>query len=135
MGVPIPKGVRDFLSEPVFAHIATLDKDGSPRVAMMWVETDGTHVIVNSTMGAVKVKNIRRDPRVYLSIQPTMEYPRRHLEIRGRVVSMTTDGANAHIDAMAEKYVGVARYPRRTRGMRRIKIVVEPFEFRSAYPL
>ncbi len=133
MASALPKDVKDFLSEPVFAHMATLNKDGSPRGAMMWVETDGTHVIVNSPLPSVKVSNIKRDPRVFINIQPTMEYPRRTFQFAGRVVEMVTKGANAQIDAMAEKYVGVARYPRRTPGMRRIMIIIEPLEVNWTY--
>ena len=119
MGVPLSKELQDFLREPVFAHMATLNSDGSPRGAMMWVESDGTHLIVNNPLPSVKVINIKRDPRVFITIQPTMEYPRRTFQFAGRVVEMSTKGANAHIDAMAEKYVGVARYPRRTPGTKR----------------
>ena len=128
MGVPIPPEIQAYLKEPVWAHFATINKDSSPRVAMMWVESDGTHFIVNTPMGAVKLKNIKRDPRVFISVQPEAESPRRVVQVSGRVVEMTTEGANAHIDALAEKYTGVARYARRTRGMRRVKIVTEPLE-------
>ena len=133
MASPLSKEVQEFLSEPVFAHLSTLNSDGSPRGAMMWVETDGTYIIVNSPLPSTKVDNIKRDPRVFVNIQPTMEYPRRTFQFSGRVVSMVTEGANDHIDALAEKYVGEPRYPRRTPDMQRIKISIEPLEVNWPY--
>src|SRR5438552_2676883 len=96
----------DLFEEKAFAHLATLMRDGQPQVTPVWFDFDRGHIRVNSARGRVKDKNIRRDPRVALSIQdPENAY--RYLEIRGRVVQITEDGAVAHIDALARKYMGL----------------------------
>ena len=88
------------LRQPALAHLATLNEDGSPHSAPVWVDTDGTHVIINTCVGFLKTRNMERDPRVALSVA-SLEDPLRHLSVTGRVVEITTEGADAHIDALA----------------------------------
>ena len=89
--------------------------DGSPQVTPVWVDYDGVHVRVNTAKGRIKDKNMRRDKRVALSIQyPNNAY--RYLAIHGEVVETTKEGADAHIDALAKKYLGKERYPFRAPG-------------------
>src|SRR5512144_871999 len=99
--VEIPAGFRDLFKKKAFAHLATVMPDGRPQVTPVWFDFDGQHIRVNSAKGRVKDKNMRRDPRVALSIQdPDNAY--RYLEIRGKVVNITENGAVAHIDALAK---------------------------------
>ena len=84
--------------------------DGRPQVTPVWVDLDGDLVIFNSAKGRQKDKNVRRDPRVSLAIVDP-ENPYRYLEIRGRVVEITEQGADASIDKLAKKYLGVDKYP------------------------
>ena len=93
----IPASHADLLTKPAFAHLATLNADGSPQVTPVWVDFDGTHVIVNTARGRVKAKNVARQPRVALEIADP-ENPYRYLGIQGRVVEMTENGGDAHID-------------------------------------
>ena len=110
MPAPIPEKFRDLLTRPAMAHLATLMPDGSPQVTPVWVDLDGEHVRVNSVTGRRKDRNVRRDPRVALSMcDPDNAY--RYLEIRGRVVDISEEGGREHIDALAKKYLGVDRYP------------------------
>lgn len=71
--------VLTLLRQPSTCYIATLMKDGSPQVTQTWVDTDGEHVIINSVQGYVKLKNIKRDPRVAVVISapdnPTRYFP------------------------------------------------------------
>jgi len=101
----IPESAQAFLREPVFAHFATLNEDGSPSVSTMWVDTDGTHIILNSPLNTGKVANVKRDPRVAMDVVP-QEYPTRALWIRGRVTIFNTDDARDHIETMSWKYRG-----------------------------
>ena len=90
----IPEKYRDLFTKRAFASLGTLMPDGRPQVTPVWVDYDGEHVIFNSAKGRQKDKNVRRDPRVALAlIDP--ENPYRYLEIRGRVVEITEDGASA----------------------------------------
>ena len=110
MPAKIPEKYRDLFDKKAFAHLATLMPDGRPQVTPVWCDFDGTHVRVNSAKGRVKDRNMRRDPRVALSlIDPDNGY--RYLEVRGRVVDITEKGGVEHIDALAKKYMGVDRYP------------------------
>jgi PPOX class probable F420-dependent enzyme len=110
MSAPIPEPYRDLLQRPAMAHLATLMPDGSPQVTPVWVDLDGAHLRVNSVKGRRKDKNIRRDARVALSMCDP-DNPYRYLEIRGRVVDIAEEGARAHIDALAKKYLGKDEYP------------------------
>ena len=93
------------LKEPHLAQFVTINKDGSPHIAPLWIDTDGTHVIVNTAEGRVKVRNIRRDPRVAVGVFDAAKSYARVLNVQGRVVEITREGADDHISAMSEKYV------------------------------
>jgi PPOX class probable F420-dependent enzyme len=121
----IPASHADLLTKPAFANLATLNPDGSPQVTPVWVDFDGSHVIVNTARGRVKAKNLAREPRVALSIADPAN-PYRYLGIQGRVVEMTENGGDAHIDKMAKKYLGKDSYPGRKAGEVRIVVKIEP---------
>jgi PPOX class probable F420-dependent enzyme len=121
----IPASHADLLTKPAFANLATLNPDGSPQVTPVWVDFDGSHVIVNTARGRVKAKNLAREPRIALSIADP-ENPYRYLGIQGRVVEMTEKGGDAHIDKMAKKYLGKDSYPFRKPGEVRIVVKIEP---------
>jgi hypothetical protein len=108
----IPEKYRDLFSKRAFASLATLMPDGRPQVTPVWCDLEGDHVIFNSAKGRQKDRNVRRDPRVAIAIIDP-DNPYRHLEVRGRVVEITEQGADAHIDKMAKKYLGVDKYPYR----------------------
>jgi PPOX class probable F420-dependent enzyme len=110
MAATIPEQFKDLFTKVAFAHLATLMTDGSPHVTPVWVDYDGAYVRVNSAKGRVKDNNMRRDKRVALSIQDP-DNPYRYLAIRGEVAEITENGADAHIDALAKKYLGKERYP------------------------
>jgi PPOX class probable F420-dependent enzyme len=86
---------------------------------------EGDHVVFNSAKGRQKDRNIRRDPRVALAIIDP-DNPYRYLEIRGRVVEITEQGADAHIDKLAKKYLGVDKYPYRQAGETRVMYKIQP---------
>jgi PPOX class probable F420-dependent enzyme len=121
----IPEQFKDLFTKVAFAHLATLMADGSPQVTPVWVDYDGAYVRVNSAKGRVKDKNMRRDKRVALSIQDP-DNPYRYLAIRGEVAEITENGADAHIDALAKKYLGKDRYPFRSPGEVRVIYKIRP---------
>jgi PPOX class probable F420-dependent enzyme len=108
-----------------FAFVGTLMPDGSPQVSPMWVEYDGEHVVLNSEVTRAKVKNMQRDPRVTVCVS-NHENAYEYLEIRGRVVAMSTEGAFEGIDMLSKKYLGEDKYPGNQPGDQRITIKVEP---------
>ena len=121
----IPEKYQDLLQKKAFAQLATLMPDGSPHVAPVWFEFDGQNIVINTAKGRVKDKNMRRDPRVGLDILDP-DNPYRHLSIRGRVVDVTEQGADAHIDKLSKKYLNVDSYPRRKPGEVRVIYKIEP---------
>jgi PPOX class probable F420-dependent enzyme len=125
MAATIPEAFKNLFVKVAFAHLATLMPDGSPQVTPVWVDYDGSHVRVNSAKGRLKDKNMRRNKRVALSIQdPENAY--RYIAVRGEVVEITEQGADAHIDALAKKYLGKERYPFRAAGEVRVIYKIRP---------
>jgi PPOX class probable F420-dependent enzyme len=125
MAEKIPEAFKDILNTRGFAHLATLMKDGSPQVTPVWYDFDGTHIRINSAKGRLKDKNMRRDKRVALSIQDPGN-PYRYIAIRGGVDEITENGADAHIDALAKKYLDKDRYPFRAPGEVRVIYKIRP---------
>jgi PPOX class probable F420-dependent enzyme len=127
MASTVPASHADLLKidKPAFAQVATLNADGSPQVTPMWVDFDGTNILVNTARGRVKARNFERSPRVALAISDPQN-PYRYLGIQGRVVEMTEAGADAHIDKMAKKYMGKDSYPYRTPEEKRVIVKIAP---------
>lgn len=101
----IPDSHGDLLNCPPVAALTTLMPDGSPQTTPVWCEFDGVHVLVNTMRGFLKERNMRRDPRVtLLCYEPGNTL--RSLEVRGRVVEMTEDGAAEQLDRLGERYTG-----------------------------
>lgn len=121
----IPEKYRDLFNKRAFAALTTLMPDGSPQTTPVWVDTDGDYVIFNSAKGRQKDRNVRRDPRVALAIVDP-DNPYRYLEVRGKVAEITEQGADAHIDKMAKKYLGQDKYPYRQGGEVRVIYKVRP---------
>jgi PPOX class probable F420-dependent enzyme len=119
----------DLFAKKAFAHVATIMPNGSPQVTPVWFDYDGTYIRINSAKGRQKDRNLRRDPRVAISIQDP-ENPYRYVQLRGRVVEMTEEGADAHIDLLAKKYTGADVYPNHQADVTRViyKILVENLE-------
>jgi PPOX class probable F420-dependent enzyme len=121
-----PDKYMDLFQKKAFGAFTTLMKDGSPQTTPVWVDYQNGQVWVNSALGRQKDKNVRRDPRVALSIADP-DNPYRYVEVRGKVKEITESGADAHIDAMAKKYLGQDKYPFAAPGEKRVlyKIAVE----------
>ena len=125
MPAVIPENFRDLFDKKAFASLGTLMPDGKPQVTPVWVDFDGKHIVVNSAKGRVKDRNMRRDPRVSMAlIDP--DNPYRYLQLQGRVVEITENGADQHIDKMAKKYLGKDKYPFSQPGEVRVLYKIEP---------
>jgi PPOX class probable F420-dependent enzyme len=121
----IPEDYLDLFQKKAFAHLATLNSDGTPQVTPVWIDYDGTHILVNSARGRRKDKNMERNRAVALSIQDP-DNPYRYLEVRGNVDEITEEGADQHIDKMAKKYIGEDRYPWRQASEVRVMYKIKP---------
>jgi PPOX class probable F420-dependent enzyme len=101
----LPEKAKKLIDGKNFASVATLMRDGSPQVTVTWIDRDGNIIVINTTKGRVKTRNIIRDPRVALSIFD-MNDPYDAVFIRGRVIEVREEGAEAHVDKISRKYVG-----------------------------
>ena len=106
-----PNSHLDLLKDETraFAYLATIMPDGSPQVTPVWFNVSGDFILVNSARGRLKDRNMRARPQVALAIADPKN-PYRYMQIRGKVVEITSEGARAHIDALAYKYQGAAKY-------------------------
>jgi PPOX class probable F420-dependent enzyme len=125
MSSEIPAIYRDLFEKKAFASLATINPDGSPQVTPVWVELRGDDILVNSAKGRRKDLNMQERPNVALSIQDP-ENPYRYVEVRGHVEEITEDGAEAHIDKLAKKYLGVEKYPYRREDEIRVIFIIKP---------
>ncbi|HSN75767.1 MAG TPA: PPOX class F420-dependent oxidoreductase [Anaerolineae bacterium] len=109
MSVPIAASHLDLVAGPYVATLTTLNPKGAPENTVVWCSWDGQHVLVNTADGRRKPSNVRRDPRVALTvIDPKNPY--RWIDVRGVVEEIVPDADYANIDAHAKLYAGVDQY-------------------------
>lgn len=126
MTAELPPQVLDLLRDRNYAVIAALDGKGRPHQTLVWVDTDGRNVIVNSAQGRAKVRHLERNPIVSLLVFHRHDFYH-WARISGRVVDMTTGGAEDHIHQLAKRYWDKERYPLAP-DMIRVRIVIEPMK-------
>lgn len=125
MAANIPEKFTDLFKKKAFAHLGTIMPDGSPQVTPVWCDFDGAHIRINTAKGRVKDKNMRRNTKVALAIMDP-DNPYRYLGVRGVVDEITEQGADAHIDSLAKKYLGQDKYPFRRPGEVRVMYKIRP---------
>jgi PPOX class probable F420-dependent enzyme len=121
----IPQSHLDLFKKKAFANLATVMPGGEPQVTPVWVDYDGRYILINTAEGRQKDKNLLRDGRAALAVMDP-DNPYRYLEVRGRVVERTRDGADRHIDQMAKKYLGQDKYPFGRPGEVRVIFKIQP---------
>jgi PPOX class probable F420-dependent enzyme len=112
------------LNEPNLAHLATIDDDGTPHVTPVWVDTDGENILFNTATGRVKYNNVIRNPAVAISVVDKKD-DYRTLWVKG-TAELVEEGADAHIDRLAKKYLGVDSYPWRKATEQRVIVRIRP---------
>ena len=122
----IPESHLDLLKDEkkAFLFLATIMSDGSPQLTPIWFNTDSEYVLINSAKDRVKDRNMRIRPQVALCIQDPSN-PYRYLQIRGKVVEFTIEGADDHIDALTLKYRGIPKYPSRQPSEQRVMYKIQ----------
>jgi len=124
--VELTEKARRFLTGPNFAALATVGKDGAPQVSAMWVHLDGDYVVMNTALGRYKERNLRRDPRLAITVTDR-DNPYDKVTIRGRVTEFIEgERAEGDIDMLSQKYIGQFPYPWRGPGERRVTMLIEP---------
>jgi PPOX class probable F420-dependent enzyme len=125
---PISKeDISKLFSGRNLVFVATLSKDNSSHVTPVWADLDEKEelVLINSFEGSAKVRNMRRDPRVALSIVETHN-TYKMLSMKGKVVEITTTDADKHLHKLAKKYLGIGKYYYRKPSRGRVIIKVKP---------
>lgn len=97
--------VQALLSRPNFAHLSTLMPDGSPNTTPVWIGVRDDRILIGSGEGSLKVRNLRRDPRLSLSVIDFHD-PYEEVQIRGRVVEFRDDSKFEIMDEISRKYTG-----------------------------
>lgn len=121
----IPSSHADLLEKPNIAHLATERRDGDLQSNPVWYEWDGTHIKVSQTTSRQKVRNVRHNPKVALSIVDP-ENPYRYLELRGVVDRIDPDPEAAFIDRLAKRYLDQDEYPWHQPGDERVVVLIRP---------
>ncbi len=125
MSATIPESHAAIFKGKSLAHIATVMTDGSPQVTPVWVDLEDGQVVFNTAEGRTKARNLGLNSKVALSVTDEAN-PYRYIQVRGTVVERTTEGADAHIDRMAKKYLGVDSYPGRNPAEQRVIFRIRP---------
>jgi PPOX class probable F420-dependent enzyme len=103
MAIPIPDDVRELLEAPNYVHLSTLRADGSPRNWVVWAGLEDDHILVCTSDAIAKAKDMRRDPRIALSLTD-MTNPYRMAAIQGRVVEVRSGEGCRYMDPISFKY-------------------------------
>lgn len=122
----IPDNYLDLVQQKkAFANLATMMPDGTPQVTPIWIDYADGKIRMNTAKGRTKARNLKAGVPVALSIMDP-DNPYRYVQIRGRVTSAQENGADAHIDALAKKYLDKDKYPFRQPGEVRVMYEIEP---------
>jgi PPOX class probable F420-dependent enzyme len=104
-GMKLTTKAKKLIDGKNFASVATLMPDGSPQVAPLWIDRGGETIILNTTTSRQRTKNLRRDRRVAITLFD-QDNPYSNVSIRGRVIEISEEGAEEHIEKMSMKYLG-----------------------------
>ncbi len=124
MTTTLTKGARELVERPLVANVATVDASGRPQLTPTWIDIEGHDLVINTVKGRAKARNLERNPHIAVSVVDPDD-PYNVVIVRGTVDS-TEEGADAHIDALARKYLGVDKYPNRQPGEVRVKFRIHP---------
>ena len=104
MSAKLNDEVRKFIDGVHPAVLATINPDGGPQTSVVWVMRDGDDLLISTTAGLRKDKNLRRDPRASVLVLSS-ENDELYVEIRG-TATVTEDEGRVVAQALAEIYEG-----------------------------
>ncbi len=119
MTTTLSQKARELVERPVIANVATVDSEGRPQVTPVWIDLEGDDLVFNTAKGRVKEHNLEKNPHAAISVVDPSD-PYNVVVVRGTVEPIE-EGADAHIDSLAKKYLGVDTYPMRRPGEVRVK--------------
>ena len=116
----------ELLSEPHVAQFVTLMDDGSPQISPVWIDTDGSNLLINTATGKLKTNNIERDSRVAVAVYDPQNPYSRVVNVTGIVTNISTSGAIEHINKLSQKYTGQATYQGHNNKEERLIVTIKP---------
>jgi PPOX class probable F420-dependent enzyme len=123
-------GVSELLSKPNHAVLSTVNSDGSIHSAVIWLNTEDDKLALNTARGRAWPTNLERDPNATVLLL-NEDNPYEYVEIRG-TAELTDEGADEHIDTLAQKYINQDKYPWRDPSEQRVKVHITPTRVRHA---
>ena len=120
MAIALPQSVKKLLQDKAYGHVVTFNAQGKPQMTMVWMDVDGDEVTFNTAEGRAKTDNLRRDPRIMVSVQDPNER-QLYAVIHGKA-RITDVGADAQIDKLAKRFLGADKYPYRQPGEKRVTV-------------
>ena len=122
MPVKLPQSIKTLLQDKAYGHVITYNSKGHPETTMVWMDVEGDEVTFNTSEGRQKPKNLRHDPRVIVSVQSRTD-PQAYAVFHGKA-QITETGADANIDKLAKRFMGVDKYPYRQPGEKRLLVKI-----------
>ena len=110
MPITLPQPIRTLLADKAYGHVVTLNAKGQPRLTMVWMDVDGDDVLFNTAEGRKKLQDLRRDPRVIVSVQDRND-PQSYAVFYGTAHTITEEGARVHIAKLSKRFLGLDTYP------------------------
>ena len=125
--------VRDMAKDKNFATMSTILPSGFPMTHVMWIDADDEHLLINTEIHRDKYKNVKRDPRVTITVIDK-DNPYKYAEVRGKVVEeIRGDEARADIDRLSQKYNGTDYDPSAIQS-ERVILKIRPVEKKVKQP-
>ena len=118
MPIALPQSVKRLLQDKAYGHVVTFNAQRKPQLTMVWMDVDGDEVLFNTAEGRHKTQNLRRDPRIKVSVQDRND-PQAYAVFHG-TARVTEAGADEHIDKLAKRFLGADKYPFRQPGEKRL---------------
>jgi PPOX class probable F420-dependent enzyme len=119
------KDIQRLFQDRNLAFVSTLSEDGSPHITPMWADMEGDVILINTFESSAKSKNIKKDPRIAISVVESNN-PYNMVSIKGRVVDQTTEGADEHLKKIAKRYLGIGKYYYREPNRKRVILKIKP---------
>jgi PPOX class probable F420-dependent enzyme len=123
MPIKIPQTLKTMLEDKAYGHVVTFNAQGKPEVTMVWMDIEGEELVFNTADGRRKPDNLRRDPRVIVSVQDRNN-PQAYAVFHGKG-RVTDVGADDHIDKLAKRFLGAEKYPYRRPTEKRLIVRIE----------
>ncbi len=123
MALKLPEAAKKLLTDKAYGHVTTFTPKGEAQVTMVWMDCEGDQVVFNSADGRLKLRNLRLDPRIVVSVQDRAD-PQAYLTVYGKA-AITEQGADANIDKLAKRFLGVDKYPYRQPTEKRLLVKID----------